>query len=398
MKKIKTDFLIIGGGIIGLATAKALKEKFKNVKILLIEKESNVAKHASGRNSGVIHAGFYYSTDSLKAKFTRRGNIELTEFCERKGIAINKCGKVVVAKEDKELKTLHELKMRGDLNEVPLELIDKKKLQELEPYAKTYKEALWSPTTSTVNPEEVCLALKEELEDKWVEFLFNTPYKERLNDSTVRAGDYEISYGVLINCAGLYADKIAKDFGKAKDYTIIPFKGIYLEYTDKDIKVKRNIYPVPDLKNPFLGVHYTVLVDGKVKLGPTAIPAFWRENYEGLKNFSLSELTQIVFWEAFLFITNTSNFRTLAFKEVMKYWKPYMQKKALELSKGVDVKKFNRWSKAGIRAQLLNIKTKELVMDFVVEKGNSEVHILNAVSPAFTASFPFTRWVVEKSI
>jgi len=398
MKRIKTDFLIIGGGIIGLATAKALREKFKNAKILLIEKESNVAKHASGRNSGVIHAGFYYSADSLKAKFTRRGNIELTEFCERKGIEINKCGKVVVTKDYKELETLHELKRRGDLNEVPLEVINEKKLQELEPCAKTYKEALWSPTTSTVNPQEVCLAIKEELENKGVKFLFNIPYKERLNDNTVRTGDYEITYGVLINCAGLYADKIAKDFGKSKDYTIIPFKGVYLEYTDKDIEVKRNIYPVPNLKNPFLGVHYTVGVDRKVKLGPTAIPAFWRENYEGLKNFSFSELTQIFFWEAILFIINASNFRKLALEEVRKYWKPYMQKQVLELSKGVNVKKFNQWSKAGIRAQLLNIKTKELVMDFVVEKGISEVHILNAVSPAFTASFPFTRWVVEKFI
>jgi L-2-hydroxyglutarate oxidase LhgO len=398
MKRIKTDFLIIGGGIIGLATARALKEKFRNAKILLIEKESDVAKHASGRNSGVIHAGFYYTADSLKAKFTRRGNIELAEFCERKGIKINKCGKVVVAKDERELETLHELKRRGNLNEVPLEVIDEKRLQELEPYAKTYKEALWSPTTSTVNPKEVCLALKEELEDKRVEFLFNTPYRERLNDNTVRAGDYEISYGVLINCAGLYADKIAKDFGKSKNYAIIPFKGVYLEYTDKDIEVRRNIYPVPNLKNPFLGVHYTVLVNGKVKLGPTAIPAFWRENYKGFKNFSFSELVQILYWEAVLFLTNASNFRTLALEEVRKYWKPYMQMQALKLSKGVDVRKFNRWGKAGIRAQLLNTKTKELVMDFVVEKGNNDIHILNAVSPAFTASFPFTRWVVEKFV
>ena len=398
MNKIKTEFLIIGTGILGLAVAKALKKRFKNSKITVIDKEKEVAQHASGRNSGVIHAGFYYSADSLKAKFTRRGNIELTEFCEKKGLKINKNGKVVVTKGENELETLFELKKRGDLNGVPLEIINTKKLKHLEPYAKTYKYALWSPTTATINPLEVCLALKEELTEKGINFLFNTPYELVINNRTIKAGEYEITYEILINCSGLYADKIAKDFGKAQDYVIIPFKGVYLEYTGNNLEIKRNIYPIPKLENPFLGVHYTVLVDGKVKLGPTAIPSFWRENYNGLKNFSFEELMQILYWELILFLTNKSNFRKLALEEFRKYWKPFLQKQAELISQNVNVKLFKKWSKPGIRAQLLNIRTKELVMDFVVEKGNNDIHILNAVSPAFTASFPFTRWIVEKFI
>ena len=139
-------------------------------------------------------------------------------------------------------------------------------------------------------------------------------------------------------------------------------------------------------------------MDGKVKLGPTAIPSFWRENYNGLENFSFEELIQILYWELILFLTNKSNFRKLALEEFRKYWKPFLQKQAELISQNVNVKLFKKWSKPGIRAQLLNVRTKELVMDFVVEKGDNDIHILNAVSPAFTASFPFTRWVVEKFI
>jgi len=398
MKEIGSDFLVVGAGIVGLSVARALKEKFSDASITVIDKEPAVAMHSSGRNSGVIHAGFYYTADSLKAKFTREGNKELTEFCESRGIKINKCGKVVVTKDEDELERLFELKKRGDLNGVPLKVIDEKELAEIEPNAKTFEYALWSPITSTVNPTEVCKKIEEELSSQGVKFFFNTPYEEKLSSSKIRAGAKTFSFGKLINAAGLYADKIAKDFGFSENYVIIPFKGIYLEYTGNDFPIRTNIYPVPDLKNPFLGVHYTVKVDGKIKIGPTAIPAFWRENYNGFENFSLKELVQIVFWESRLFISDSFGFRGLALREIKKYSKKYLQKLAKYMVKEIDVKKFSKWGKPGIRAQLLNVKTKELVMDFVVEGDDKSVHILNAVSPAFTASFPFTRWVVENFV
>ncbi|MFN3787126.1 MAG: NAD(P)/FAD-dependent oxidoreductase, partial [Sulfurihydrogenibium azorense] len=231
IKRLDVDFLIIGSGIVGLTLALNLKQKFPTKKVVIIEKESSLGYHSSGRNSGVLHAGFYYTPDSLKAKFTRQGNEELTKYCEKKGLKINRCGKVVVAKNEQELDTLNELKRRGDKNSVELYLIDEKQLKEIEPNAKTYKYALWSPRTSTVDPQEVLNSIKEDLVNLGVEFYFNTPYKKKLDDNSIMAGNYIFSTGKIINTAGLYADRIAKEFGFGEKYVIMPFKGIYVEHT-----------------------------------------------------------------------------------------------------------------------------------------------------------------------
>ena len=382
------DYLIIGAGVIGLAIARELKLKNPNAKILIIEKESDVGFHSSGRNSGVLHAGFYYSSSSLKAKFTRDGNRELTKYCLDNNLAINQCQKVVVAKNREELKTLHELHKRGIQNGVEVELIEEDRLDSLFKNVKTYKQALLSPTTATVDPKEILIHLKEELVDLGVEIKFNTPYIQKHKNMAK----------MLINCAGLYADKIAKEFGFSRDYKILPFKGIYLKYNKSDKFIDTNIYPVPNLKNPFLGVHYTITVDNQIKIGPTAIPAFWRENYKGLANFKLSELVDILASEAELFIKNSFGFRDLALEEMKKYNKRYFVSLAESMVKQLDSSGFNSWSKPGIRAQLLNTKTNELLQDFVVEGDSKSVHILNAVSPAFTSSFPFARWVVDTYI
>lgn len=396
-KSIKTDFLIIGSGIIGLTLAWNLRKVYPDKKITLIEKEKNLGAHSSGRNSGVLHAGFYYTPDSLKAKFTKQGNFELTKYCEEKGLKINKCGKVVVVKAENELETLYELKRRGDKNGIDLFLIDEKELREIEPNAKTFKIALWSPTTSTVDPLEVLTSIKKDLEVSDVQFYFNTPYKSKLDNNSIVAGDKVFTAEKIINAAGLYADKIARDFGFSKDYVIIPFKGIYLEYTGTEKFITRNIYPVPNIKNPFLGVHFTIKVDGTIKIGPTATPCFWRENYKGLERFNTSEFSEIFKWESKLFL-KSSEFRKLAFEEVKKYLRGYMLKEASKLVKTFFGQGFNKWGKPGIRAQLLNVKTLKLEHDFIIEGDKNSIHILNAVSPAFTASLPFTRYIVEKYI
>jgi L-2-hydroxyglutarate oxidase LhgO len=214
----------------------------------------------------------------------------------------------------------------------------------------------------------------------------------------VQTKTLKIKANRIINAAGLYADKIAKDFGFSKNYTIIPFKGIYLKYTQKDKPIRTNIYPVPNLKNPFLGVHYTITVDGTIKIGPTSIPAFWRENYKGWSNFKSGELFNVLTWEAKLFLLNSFGFRSLAFDEIRKYNRKHFTGLATKMVKEIDVKGFNQWSKPGIRAQLLNVKTNELVMDFVVEGDEVSTHVLNAVSPAFTGSMPFAKWVVKHKI
>jgi L-2-hydroxyglutarate oxidase len=395
---IKTDFLIIGAGIVGLAVAKVLRDIYPEKEICIIEKENSLGAHASGRNSGVLHAGFYYTPDSLKAKFTRQGNQELKEFCEEKSLRLNKCGKIVVAQNEGELEVLFELKRRGDINGVELYIITEKELKDIEPNAKTYKYALFSPNTATVDPLEVLEALGSELREKGVRLFFNCPYGKKLSDDLgVVAGGKIFKAEKIINCAGLYADKIAKDFGFSEDYELVPFKGIYLEYKGNDQFVKRNIYPVPDIRFPFLGAHFTVRVDGKIKIGPTAMPAFWKENYEGFNSFNFKELLETMKWNALMFIKKPE-FRRLAIEEMKKYSKRYLIEQAKMLVYNIPSADLFKWSKPGVRAQLVDKRSLTLIQDFVVEGDKYSVHILNAVSPAFTASFPFARYVVEKYI
>lgn len=393
------DYLIIGGGIIGLAIARDLVLRFPKAKIALLEKELDVAYHSSGRNSGVLHAGFYYTADSLKAKFTRDGNSQLKEYCYSNNLKINESKKVVVAKDESELPSLFELDKRGKTNGVNVTLIDEKELYEIDPNVKTFKHALFSPTTATVDPVEVNQAIKNEIKQNGVQLYFGEAYTTRLKGNSIKTSKGNIfSANKIINAAGLYADKVAKDFGFSNNYTIIPFKGVYLKYHGQKNPVSLNVYPVPNMKNPFLGVHFTVTVDGTVKIGPTSMPAFWRENYKGFDHFKAGETLNVLSWEAFLFTMNSFGFRNLAIDEIKKYNMKYFAGLAKDLVKSMDIKGFTEWGKPGIRAQLLNVKTKELVMDFVVEGDKESIHVLNAVSPAFTCSFPFSKWVIDNYI
>ena len=379
----KYDYLIVGAGIIGMTIAYKLKERDSSVSIAIIDKEESVALHASGRNSGVLHAGFYYSADSLKAKFTVDGNVQMKQFCKEHDIFVNATKKIVVVKDESELAGLYELQKRAEINGVETTIINEERVKEIDPNIKTYKKALFSPNTASVDPKEVCFTLRDVLEEKGVELYFNISFEKS-----------KIEYDYLINSAGAYTDKIAKGFGLAKNYTMLPFKGIYLKYMENKTDVKTNIYPVPNLANPFLGVHYTVTVDGNIKIGPTAIPAFWRENYRGFDNFNFSEMIEILYYEVKLFILNSFNFRKLALSEM----KNYSSKVFIQKAKDMVYKIGNNFKPipAGIRAQLLDTRTNELIQDFVVEHTDASTHILNAVSPAFTCSFAFAEFVVEE--
>ncbi len=393
------DYLIIGGGIVGLSIARELITRFPDSRIAVLEKEPDVACHGSGRNSGVLHAGFYYSADTLKARFTRDGNRQLREYCYANNLKINECKKVVVAKDESELPALFELEKRGKVNGVDVKIIDENELFDIDPNVKTFKYALFSPNTATVDPSEISSAIKNELRTKGIDFFFGEGYKSRMEGNSIKTSlGNRFSATKIINAAGLYADKVANDFGYSEKYTIIPFKGVYLKYHGDKIPVRTNVYPVPNLKNPWLGVHFTVTVDGDVKIGPTSTPAFWRENYQGFDNFRPGEMTNILSWEALLFLTNSFGFRNIALDEIKKYNRVYFASLAQELVHKIDVKGFTEWGRPGIRAQLLNKKTRELIMDFVVEGDDDSVHVLNAVSPAFTCCFPFAAWVVDHYI
>jgi len=390
------DYLIAGAGIIGLAIARELRNRYPDSSIAMIEKESDVAMHSSGRNSGVLHAGFYYTADSLKAKFTRDGNLALKEFCEQYGLKINYCGKLVVATDEEELKGLHELKRRADHNGVELVWLDEAEAESIDQNVRTYQKALYSPNTASVDPVEVCQAFKKENMNNGISFLFETQYIGHNGDNIIRTSRGNFSCDYFINAAGLYADSVAHQFGFGQKYTIIPFKGIYLKYAKNKSDVVTNIYPVPNLKNPFLGVHFTKTVNNDIKIGPTAIPAFWRENYKGMHRFKLNEFFQILYYESKLFFKNSFNFRSLAWSEMKKYIKSNFINLSLKMVKDIDRQGFGEFLKPGIRAQLLNKETLELVQDFVIEGDRRSMHVLNAVSPAFTCSIPFAKFVVDE--
>ena len=390
------DFLVIGGGVIGISIARELKSRNPNSGVCILEKEHQCGLHASSRNSGVLHAGFYYTADSLKARFTKEGNQRLTKYCEVKNLALKKCGKLVVAQNESELVWLDELMTRARNNGVPLELITDKESQAIEPRAKTYQKALFSPTTASIDPIELVKSLLSDAIQEGVQLKTNTQYIHRVGKSSIKTsnGIFEANY--IINAAGLYADKIGRDFNFSKDHRILPFKGLYLYSNEPLGALNTHIYPVPDLTNPFLGVHFTITSDDKIKIGPTAIPAFWREQYQGWSNFNMPELTEIILRQAGLFLSSNFDFKALAFRELKKYSKPLLVSLAAKLAKGVDIKHYRQWGLAGIRAQLLNIRKKELEMDFVLEGDKQSMHILNAISPGLTCALPFADYVCDQ--
>lgn len=390
-----SDFLVIGGGVIGLNIARRLRRVFPGASVRLVEKEVDCGLHASGRNSGVLHAGFYYSPDSLKAKFTWNGNRLLTAYCEEKGIPLNKCGKLVVARDRTEHEGLDELLRRGRANGIPLESISEKEAKEIEPRAKTFERALFSPATATVDPFLVMQAMKKDALEEGVHLHCGVRYLSfRKQQVETTGGIHDAGY--VVNAAGLYADRIARDFGFAERYRILPFKGLYLYSSEPPGSIRTNIYPVPDLKNPFLGVHFTVAASGKAKIGPTAIPGLWREQYDGMSNFHFNEFLEVAMRGLGLLASSNFDFKALALREVAKYSKHKMVSLASHLAEGVKPEHYQTWGKPGIRAQLLDTKKRKLEMDFVLEGDRHSMHILNAVSPAFTCSLPFSEYVCDQ--
>ena len=392
---ITSDFLVIGGGVIGINLALEARRRFPDAQVILIEKEAHCGEHASGRNSGVLHAGFYYSADSLKARLTRNGNQRLTDYCREHGLGINRCGKLVVAKNADELPVLDELLARAQRNGVELHEISEADAKEIEPRVRTHERALFSPTTASVDPREVMGSFVSNAKQLGIRIVTDAAYLGS-NKGVVSTTQGNISAGYVINAAGLYADKIAKDYGFSEHFRILPFKGLYLYANEKAEPLRTNIYPVPDLRNPFLGVHHTVTLDGHSKIGPTAIPCFWREHYGGFQNFRFEEFLEVVSREAELFLRNDFGFRKLAWDEMQKIYRPRLVELAADLVGGVRSECYTRWGAPGIRAQLLDTRTRKLEMDFRMEGDCRSFHILNAVSPAFTCAMSFSEYAFQQ--
>lgn len=389
------DFLVIGGGVIGLSVARELRRRHADARVRLIEKEPDTGLHASGRNSGVLHAGFYYTPDSLKARFTRDGNARLREYCASRNIPLNTCGKLVVARNQGEHAGLDTLLERGRKNGIALQSITGQEAREIEPRVLTAGRALWSPTTASVDPKQVVAAMRNDAIHEGIRIDRGVRFLARDRDRVCTSAG-TVSAGYVVNAAGLQADQIARQFGFSSGYRIVPFKGLYLYSDEAPGALRTNVYPVPDLRNPFLGVHFTVAANGAIKIGPTAIPAFWREHYQGFGGFDLGELAAVCYRQTRLFLAPETGLWRLAVAEMKKYSRAHMVALAGELVSGTNLAQYRHWGKPGLRAQLVDIRKNRLEMDFVLEGDARSMHVLNAVSPAFTCSLPFAAHVADR--
>ena len=394
-RPIGCDFVVVGGGIIGLTVAMEIRRRWSDASVVLLEKENECGQHASGRNSGVLHAGFYYTSDSLKARFSRIGNRELSEYCRDRNLLLNECGKLVVTRDEDELDLLADLFRRAAANGVPVERIDADDLWRLEPEARTVGAALYSPTTSSVEPRQVIGSLVRDASVLGVRIETRNAFLGHVGDEILTTRG-KLTAGYLINAAGLYADTIAHDYGFGEEYGILPFRGLYLKYVGHGPVPRRHIYPVPALENPFLGVHWTTSADGGVKIGPTAIPALWREHYRGLANLRFAEMLEIGIRESDMWLRDSSGFRRLARMELRKHGKHRLLKLARRLVAPTTGTGDWSWGNPGVRAQLINTRTRQLEMDFIYMGDDRSFHVLNAVSPAFTCAFPFARHVADE--
>jgi L-2-hydroxyglutarate oxidase LhgO len=400
MRAHSFDFVIVGAGIMGLAFARELKRLYPEQSICIFEKENELGRHASGRNSGVLHSGIYYAPGSLKARVSVEGRTLMTQYCDEYKLPIHRTGKVILPIRDGDQPQLDLLLSRAESNRVRAELLDEQQLKEIEPEARTRTgNALYVPDACVVEPKAILQHIARELTDHGVELRFGVRI-EKINPekSSVTASGEIISFGYFINTAGAYADVVAKSFGLARDYTILPFKGIYFRLSEASgIKIHHLIYPVPDLRFPFLGVHFMRSFQGEIFMGPTVIPAFGRENYSALAGLSVNDTFAILTRLIGQYAHNRQGFRSLVFSEGRRFLRRYFAEAAQAQVPRIRPRDLLRSGKVGIRAQLLNTSKKELVMDFLVERTEKSIHILNAVSPAFTSSFAFARHVLQNT-
>ncbi|HAT22276.1 MAG: L-2-hydroxyglutarate oxidase [Dehalococcoidia bacterium] len=389
------DVVVVGGGIIGLATSMKLTQDFPNLKVAVLEKEKEVAQHQTGHNSGVIHAGIYYAPGSQKANFCSTGGKLLRDFCDEYGIAYDMCGKLIVATDDSEVPQLEELFKRGTENGAQgLRMVNQEEIKDIEPYSAGVK-AILSPNTGIIDYFEVSQAYATRMRENGGDLLTNVEVisienKDNLVYINTTSGTVAAKY--VLNCAGLHADTVARMMGVDVGVKIVPFRGEYFSIIpEKEHMVKGLIYPVPDPSMPFLGVHFTRRINGSVEAGPNAVLAFAREGYKktdvNLKD-TLGTLSYSGFW-----------------KMSAKYWKVGMHEQYRSLVKGVFVKSLQKLMPeitgddlgdpgAGVRAQVID-SNGGLLQDFAIEASANAIHVLSAPSPGATSSLTISEYIVD---
>ena len=392
------DRIIIGAGIVGLSIARELKIKDKDISVLVIEKEHSFGLHASGRNSGVLHSGIYYPPESIKGQVCSSGSKEMANYCHEHGLPIRHIGKVIVPTRDEHDEQISLLYERAVENSINISIIDDKELNEIEPETHSISgRALYSPDTAVISPLSVIDKIISELKNYNVDILTGSIVSKFYPDeSKIVIKQKKITYGKLYNAAGLYADKIAHIFSVGKEYTILPFRGSYYQLNERcGISIKKLIYPVPDLNYPFLGIHSVTTIDGSTFFGPSSIPALGRENYSMIKGIDPVELFSIGYHLYNQYISS-DQFRKFTHEELSKFTKNKFAASVKSIVPRLNPDCLVKSQKVGIRAQLYNKKCKKLEMDFVIKSINNTVHVLNAISPAFTSAFSMAKIIVEK--
>ncbi|MGF1540512.1 MAG: L-2-hydroxyglutarate oxidase [Pleurocapsa sp.] len=391
------DFAIIGGGIVGLSTAIALTQKFPSAKIALLEKEAIWAAHQTGHNSGVIHSGIYYQPGSYKAKLCRHGNQSLVAFCQEHDIPYKVCGKVIVATKEAELPLLENLYQRGLSNQIEITKLNREQVREIEPHVSCLA-GIWVKSTGIVDYKQVCQKYAEIVTARGAELYNNTCVKQirEIEGGYVLVtnnGEYTTKF--LINCAGLYSDRVTQLAHTKPPAKIIPFRGEYYELTpEKRYLVKNPIYPVPNPDFPFLGVHFTPGIDGSVHAGPNAVLGFKREAYRKT-DFDLRDFWETVTYPGLWKLG--AKYGDEGLQEVIRSWSKTIFVRSLQQLipeiRAEDVVP----TEAGVRAQALK-SDGQLVDDFLIIDRPNALHVCNAPSPAATASLEIGKEIVAQII
>lgn len=391
----EADIAIVGGGIVGLATAYQLAQRHPYKRVVLLEKEDTVGAHQTGHNSGVLHSGIYYKPGSLRAQNCRLGKEAMERFCEAEGVPFDRCGKVIVAVSEDELPRLETIFERGQENGVKCEMIDVERLKELEPYAAGIK-AIHVPEAGIVNYRRVCERLAEIVRENDGEVLCNaraTRFHTDNGQVVIESQQGEVAANYVVNCCGLQSDRVSKLSGYKTDAKILPFRGEFYELKPDAVHLCRNlIYPVPNPSFPFLGVHFTRMIDGGVECGPNAVLAFAREGYRKT-DINLRDLAETLTYGGFL-------------RLAAKYWRIGAGEMWRSFSKGAFVKALQRLmpeirsdhlvpARAGVRAQAV-ATSGNIIDDFVIQASGRIVNVNNAPSPAATSALNIGNLIVDK--